>query len=244
MGNFIFNGVSAADMGLVVERYPGQPVPRKRLTSITIPGRSGNLHQWDGAYENVTLRYRCWFKASPVTDHAHAIKAWLMSAPALARLEDTYDPQVFRLATYKGGAEIDNVLDRFGRFTIEFDCDAPVYLKSGETGFSFNSDGQLINPTSFASAPLIRIHKVSDFGGVVRIGDYSLNVLFNSIRSEWLYVDCALREAWEIVDGIEVPSNANVSSPSFPVIEPGVNDVSFSGVSIDRIVVTPRWWSL
>lgn len=244
MGNFVFNGVSAADMGLTVERFPVQQAPRKRLTAITIPGRSGVLHQWDGAFDNFTQRYICWFKASPVAGQAHKIKEWLLSAPAAARLEDTYDSTVYHQATYTGPMDIENVLDRFGRCTIEFDCAAPAYLKSGETALRITSGGFINNPTPWPSRPLIVVTCNNSIGGVVHIGSREVSVLFNNMQTDTLYIDCDIREAWEIVDGVEVPTPASIGSPEYPVIEPGRNDITITGIGIEAVTVYPRWWTL
>ena len=254
MGDFSFNGVSASDMGLVVERYPDQHTPRKRMTVISIPGRSGDLHYWDGSFENFTQRYACWFKSAPVSLQARRIKQWLLSAPAGARLEDDYDDAVFHLATYRGGGDIESCLNRFGRFTVEFDCAAPAYLKSGELAFELSSKtgeaaevfGLLNNPSAWPSLPLIEVTGITS--GVVYIGDSALMVRFpgvNELRT--FYVDCDTREAWEIVDGTEVSRNEWITVGEFPQIAPGRNEVSFlnnGNTGIQSVRITPRWWTV
>ncbi len=241
MGNFIFNGISAADMGLVVERIPSQYSPRKRLTSYAIPGRSGALHQWDGSWENFPVSYACWFKASPVGHQAHKIKQWLHGAPAGARLEDTYDDTVYHLATYAGGAEIENLRDRYGRFTVTFDCDPRAYLKSGDAALNIISSGILNNPTSFDAYPLIEV--TGSVSGLVSIGATSLLVRFPGYDTQTLRVDTYLREAWDITDGGETSRNEWISGTELPVIAPGSNQIRISG-GIESIRIWPRWWTL
>lgn len=257
MSNFVFNGVSAADMGLVVERFPGQYVPRKRMTSIPIPGRSGDLHQWDGSYENFTKRYSCWFKELPLTPgvaaRASAIVDWLMSAPAASRLEDTHAPDVFHLATYQGGADIESIYNRYGRFTVEFDCAAPAYLIDGETPAELNATGTqgdvvwrgIFNPTSHASYPLIEV--TGNVSGVIYVGDAQLLVRFIGYDDErTLYVDCYTREAWEVVDGVEVSRNAWVLA-DYPQLPAGATRIWFEdtgSTGIKRVKIYPRWWRL
>lgn len=242
MGDFTFNGVSASSMGLVVERFPAQHTPRKRLTTISIPGRSGDLHQWDGGFENFTQQYVCWFKSSPVSDQAHRIKQWLLSAPAASRLEDTYDSSVYHLATYQGGAEIENSRDRFGRFTVEFDCASPAYLKSGDAPVTFAGGGVLTNPSAWASLPLLVIS--GSVSGVVKIGGTSMTIRFvgyDDMRT--LYVDSDSREAWELADGERISRNDWVASQDFPSIDPGDNAISMTG-GIKSVAIYPRWWTV
>lgn len=241
MGNFFFNGVSAADMGLNVERIPSQYSPRKRIASYAIPGRSGALHQWDGSWENHPIRYECWFKSSPVRAQAHKIKQWLHTAPAGARLEDTYDDTVYHLATYAGGAEIENIRDRFGRFVVEFDCDPRAFLKSGDIVLNITGSG-LINNRGFAeSFPLIEV--TGSTGGTVTINDTVLLVRFPGYDTKTLRVDTYLREAWDITDGGETSMNEWVTGTEFPTLRPGTNTVTIGG-GIESIRVFPRSWTL
>lgn len=241
MGNFIFNGVSAADMGLNVERIPSQYSPRKRIVSYAIPGRSGALHQWDGSWENHTIRYECWFKSNPVRAQAHRIKQWLHTAPAGARLEDTYDDTVYHLATYAGGAEIENIRDRFGRFVVEFDCDPRAFLKSGDAALNITGSGLVNNQTPFDAFPLIEV--TGSVAGTVTINDTALLVRFPGYETKTLRVDTYLREAWDITDGGETSMNEWVTGTEFPTIKPGSNSIAIGG-GIDSIRVYPRWWTL
>lgn len=248
MGNFIFNGVSAADLGLVVDRYPVQYAPRKRITTITIPGRSEPLHQWDGSFEPFMQRYECWFKSSPVAGAAHRVKEWLLSAPAGARLEDTYDEEVFHTATYAGGADIENSLDRFGRVTLEFECAAPAYLKRGEEPVRILPGTETIvrNDTPFPAYPLLAIRGNGNLGCVVTVGKHEIDVFWGGSGADWLYFDCKLHEAWEIIDGVEHPVNPQISIDihSFPALEPGDNIVQVRGIGAEYVELIPRTWTL
>lgn len=232
MSDFIFNGVSAANMGLRIERYPDIPKPRKRMTEHTVAGRNGVLHQSDGTLEPVTLRYEVWWKNQnsnfSTARSAHEIAQWLYTAPAGARLEDTYDDAVYRLATFQGPVNIENILGRFGRLTLEFVCQPECYLKSAEISLTFTGSGLLNNPTPFATKPLIRV--TGSVSGVVAIGSKSMTVLFQGYSDErTLWCDCENQEAWEEIDGVEVSRNEWITSGDFPTIEPGRNDVRITG---------------
>lgn len=239
MGNFTFNGVSAADLGLVVERYPNQNAPGKKLTSVSIPGRNGVLHYWDGSFQNYTQRYQCWFKSAPIDGAAHRIKQWLLSAPAGARLEDTYDDSVFRHATFHGPMDVENALNRFGRCTIEFDCAPQSYLKSGESAML--NAALINNPTPFASAPLIVV--TGSISGLLKVGDLSITVMFPDMEKHTLYIDCDIEECYEIIDGVEVYNNTFVSFNTPPRLLPGTNKLELSG-GLGSMLVYPRWWTV
>lgn len=230
MSDFIFNGVSAEEMGLRIERYPVIHKPRKRLTPITVAGRNGELHISDGSYENIVIRYECWWKNAnlnfPTARTAHEVAQWLYSAPVGARLEDTYDSTVFRTATFQGPLDIENILDRYGRVTLEFQCRPEAWLKSAETALSFTqSGGFLNNPTPFATKPLI--HVVGAISGGLRVGDRMLTLVFPGMETHDIWIDCEEQEAWEVVDGVEVSANITIRGADFITIQPGRNDVSF-----------------
>lgn len=229
-------------MGLTVERIPDLYIPRKRITAHQIPGRSGDLHQWDGAWENYPVRYQCWFKAAPTGAQLRKVAAWLSGAPAGARLSDTYDPDVYRLATYAGGVDVENIRNRYGRFIATFDCDARKFLKTGDTALNITGSGLLNNQTGNTAYPLIEI--TGSVSGLVKINDVPLLVRFPGYDdTRTLRVDTYLREAWDITDGGETSMNEWIAGTDFPLIVPGSNTISIDG-GIDSIRVYPRWWQV
>lgn len=246
MSDFIFDGVSAEEMGLRIERYPIIHKPRKRLTPVTVPGRNGSLHISDGSYEDIVIRYECWWKnksASYSTGRtAHEIAQWLYAAPVGARLEDTYDSSVFRTATFQGPLDIENILDRYGRVTLEFQCRPQAWLKVAETPFTFTkSGGFLNNPTSWATKPLI--HVVGAISGRLQVGSSTLLLVFPDSATHDIWIDCEEQEAWEIVDGVEVPSNSYIGGADFIEIQPGRNDVTFPS-SFELVAIYTRAYTL
>lgn len=249
MSDFWFNGVSAESMGLRIERYPDIPKPRKRLSTVTVPGRNGTLHLSDGSYEDIVIRYECWWKnKSPAYSTgrtAHEIAQWLYTAPVGARLEDTYDSTVFRTATFQGPMNIENILERFGRVTLEFQCRPEAWLKAAETALTFTqSGGFLNNPTPFATKPLIRL--VTDgirVGGTIYIGTEHLTINWGGDGKREIWVDCEEQEAWEIVGGDEVSINAWIEGADYIQIQPGRNDVSFTN-SFELVAIYTRAFTL
>lgn len=246
MSDFWFNGVSAEEMGLRIERYPVIHKPRKRLESVTVMGRNGNLHISDGSYESIVIRYECWWKnlnANFSTARtAHEIAEWLYNAPVAARLEDTYDSAVFRTATFQGPLDIENILDRFGRVTLEFQCRPEAWLKSAENALTFTNSGGLVNnATPFPTKPLVRI--VGSVGGLLKIGESFMVLRFPGTDTHEFWLDCEELEAWEVVDGQEVPSNAIIDDYNFLRIAPGTSKIEFPG-GWDSVTVWKRGYTL
>lgn len=246
MSDFTFNGTSASSLGLGIERYPAIPMPRRKITALSIPGRSGELHIDDGGYENVTIRYEVWWKNPSKTYStgrcAREITRWLYGAPVGARLEDTYDDHIFRTATFLGGVDIEDIMGRYGRVVLEFRCSPQKWLKSAESALVLQAPGGLLNnPTQNPTKPLIRI--IGSVGGRLSIGDSGMTIRFPGMDTHEFWIDCEEMECWEIVDGQEVSSNSWIDDLDFIQIKPGTNEVKFPN-SFEAVTIWTRVYDL
>ena len=55
--DFSFNGKSLFDFGVIVTNSPEWVVPQRDVTSVSIPGRSGDLIIDNGRYNNLSIPY-------------------------------------------------------------------------------------------------------------------------------------------------------------------------------------------
>ena len=158
-----FDGKSSADFGLIVEYFPESVHAARRGELIPIPGRNGVIVREDGAFDTYSQQYQVWFRNTMGRDtyqKARDVAEWLLSASGFCRLEDTYEPEHFRLARFVGPLNIETVLCDHGRATLEFDVQPQRYLKSGETPISYEGDStttfSITNPTLFEARPLLK----------------------------------------------------------------------------------------
>lgn len=130
-----FNGTSSGTLGVYVEKYPVRPVPQRKQEVFSVPGLSGDVIVAEDAWENVEQDYDVYLSAEAAGLPAVAgpAVAWLHGAKGYARLEDDYNPDIFRMAAFAGPADLANILNAFGRATIKFNCKPQRFLKSGET---------------------------------------------------------------------------------------------------------------
>ena len=162
------------------------------------------------------------------------LREYLCSVKGYARLEDSYHPDEFRLASFADGITVDTSghYNVQGRFDISFNCKPQRFLKSGEDEVIYTEDGTITNPTSFTAKPLIRIYGA----GTVGIGD--VDVTFDG-STAYVDLDCEMQDAYYW------PTNKNSSiilSPNrFPTLEAGSNGIVF-GTGITEVDITPRWW--
>ena len=92
----------------------------------------------------------------------------------------------------------------------------------------------LINPTPFASKPLIRLYG----NGTVSVNGITITVV-NS--TSYVDIDCDMMDCYE--GSTNRNNDVTFSTHDFPVLEPGENTFTIvSGVS--GIRVTPRWWQV
>lgn len=97
-----FNGVSSRDAGVKhVEHYPDLNRPARKVDVFSVPGRSGSVIFPQNAWEDIERQYDI-FAGDGLRGTAPgkfmSISEWLNSADGYARLEDTYEPDIFRLA--------------------------------------------------------------------------------------------------------------------------------------------------
>lgn len=238
MGCVIFDGVSSLDLGIQVEHFPNYVIPERDYEVISVPGRNGDLFIDKGSYKNVKQPYDIAIADldGNFTELANRISLWLHPKAGYCRLEDSYAPEYFRLAMFNDDVDIEDVMFRGGRCSIEFDCKPQRFLKRGERSVIFNSSGTIKNPTTFTASPLIML-KGDSGSGRFQIGTYVGSI--SSLKGE-ITIDSELQDAYQG----SVNRNRDVSLGSgFPKLVPGNNSISFSG-SIRSMEVIPRWWTL
>lgn len=247
MGTVIFNGINSRDLGVEVETFPAYEYPEKEYQVYHVLGRNGDIIIDTDTYKNVPRTYRinaATFDRVEYYKLSNSIVSWLTSASGYARLEDSYEPEYYRLAYYKDSGSISNIFNEAGQATIKFICKPQRYLKSGDVPVEFTQASAIQNRTNFKSRPLIKVTKTYNSDtGTVTIGSYSFNVLAGSATT--LYVDSELQDAYT-TDPTE-PTNQNgyisLNNGDFPMLVPGLNNISFTG-DLTKVTITPRWFTI
>jgi phage-related protein len=229
-------GKSSDDVNTFVEHYPSQIRPAKKYNKTSVPGRNGDLIFEEGTFENYIQPYEIYISAekTKLPKAAKAVAEWLYAPKGYQKLEDSYDPDVFRMAFFSGPADIENILNIFGRATVEFDCKPQRFLISGQEATRYYSATTITNPTAFEALPLITVY--GNGAGALNVGGTVVN--FSSI-DESIELDCETENAYKGVTNL----NNTITAPSFPKLLAGKNEITWSG-GIESIRITPRWWTL
>lgn len=231
-----YNGVSSADYGI---RLSGEDTWRKPFPEIertAVPGRNGDLVASNQRYSNVDIIYRAGIYHNFDQNYTGYINA-VLAEPGYHRLEDSYHPDVYRLAVIESSFEPEmTALNHQGQFQIKFNCKPQTFLRSGDQKLTFNGAGTIFNPTRFTAKPLLRVYGT----GTVEIGNEIITVLSQDSYTD---IDCESEEAY--MDTAASPRNSlvEVSGDDFPVLPAGETRIRLGG-GIRSLEIIPRWWKL
>lgn len=237
MGIIVFNGVSSKDLGIRVATPPEYQIPERDISTTLVPGRNGEAILNVGAFKNVKREYSVSFPADiPFSERAATIARWLFSSSGYARLQDSYDPNVYRMAFCQETTGIESLYQEAGRTTLSFSCRPERFLLSGEEPITMTTPGTILNPTGMATEPLLRVYGTG--AGKFTIGEKEVSI--KRLDTEYLAIDCHTQDAFYL----HVNKNDTVSiQDGFPKLGPSETYVTWSG-GVTKIEIIPRWWSL
>lgn len=239
--DFTWKGQSAHDaFGVETLALGSVCVAERRDDSAAVAGRSGLVHRWDGAVEEVdqTLTVYLPYAQPGRTVAAFAqVRAWLKG---YGRLTLSTEPGRYRLARITDLIALDPVVEGFEdlKGQVIFRCDPYLYYTSAPAQ-TLTEAGFLTNPGTAAAAPTIRVNATGDID--LMIGGQT--VLLTDLTGA-IILDCAAQEAYsEDENGLKTNLNDHMAG-DFPLLKPGANAVSWSlgeGAALTSVVITPNW---
>lgn len=247
MGNMSFNGKSIKDLGYVVQTEPAQNFPAKDVTTTHVAGRNGDFVIDSGSYANVEREYSLGIPFQRGVDFSETVTGlvtWLQSAKGYARLEDTYDPNVFRLAKFSSAGSLTNISNQATTFSVKFDCKPQRYLKSGEKVFTSNAGNSIdiINNTIYSSKPIISVSGLSKFSSFdvvmleTKSSDKTESISIESNNSDLMILDSELQTAYN--EETDLNDKISLNGNTFPELKPGNNTVSVKAFRKHTVMVT------
>ena len=121
--HFTFNGVNSQQYGLRVKQSNHLSKPAKKIESIEIPGRTGNLIIDDGSRMNLTIELLCTLdcrSGNNIATISKQIGAWLQDPIGYQTLT-MYDGTTFK-AICTNQVDISEVIDNFAEVSVRFDA--------------------------------------------------------------------------------------------------------------------------
>lgn len=258
MGKMIYNNISTLDMGVIIQAPPVYEFPSRNYENIQVEGRHGDLLIDKKSYNNVRRTYRLalvFRENTSFINNAIKIVEWLTGAKGYVRLEDSYDPEHFKLAVFKDNGELQNIYDKVTAINATFDCKPQRYLKNGEELITIPANGTeviIFNPTNEIALPEIILKDSNEPIITIKNEAYNIHIIFNIEKNgvnETLVVDSEVEEAYSTTNG-SVNTLVTITEPGINKIHmlklyPGFNKVSISNNNANaKLTIKPRWWRL
>lgn len=159
MYELYYAGKPLSEFGLVWDNKRIFDKPKKLYTKYDIPARNGDLIEPNNKYENVQIAFRC-FIATDYKNNINKLVNYLNSFDTYQRLENTMEPDVFRMGVFHSAVEPttgDFALS--GWVNITFDCMPQAFFKSGEDWI--NLPRTIENPSYMKARPLFKFENIT-----------------------------------------------------------------------------------
>lgn len=225
------------ELGLLVKERPSVPAPAKRIQTVRVAGRDGDLIIDEGLYDSIVIPIKFNFMAKRPDEWMETFreaKRWLQGHGNLYFSDDI---DWFFIARYVQITDTERTSRRLGNFTAEFTCDPYMYHRSGQASIDLESGGELYNPWSL-SHPAYFINGIGE--GTLTVNGNEVQFISSSpspIASGYLRIDTNLMRTSGYAGN---PANKAISGNYEDLyLNPGRNTVSIS--SGFTVSVTPNW---
>lgn len=110
-----------------------------------------------------------------------------------------------------------------------------IWGDTGDVSMTVITPTNFINPSTFASKPIIRVYGAGTF----RVGDIYITI--SSHTQPYIDIDCEMQDCY--YGATNMNAYVAFSGGEYPELVPGNNYVLL-GTGITKLEVTPRWWEL
>lgn len=241
--------------GVVIQAPPIYEVATKNYDVLDIEGKNGGIVIDKGYYSNTQREYNL---ASAFDNDGNFISKvrqfvdWLMKPSGYARLEDSYEPDYFRLAMYIGGGQLPNLYDKATGIIVRFNCKPQRFLKTGDIPIVFTEtqstwymiENNTINialPEITFEGQACKIEVISgeDVNNPDHITVFDTVEALGNVNSKFT-IDSELQDVYS---NTEYVNDKVTLSNGFPKLYPGKNWIKITfEPSTSEVSIKPRWW--
>lgn len=240
-GYFIYGGERSIDYGLYVSGGATYNAPERDYSIESIPGRNGDWIRDNGRFKNIKVSYKVFLTSElvPFSERARAARNFLLRFTGYQRLEDTWNPDVYRIGVFDSSLDfVMNQLCRVGEAELTFNCKPQRFLKSGEIKEIITAhSAHIFNPTPFIAYPDIRLYQSS--GGSITIGS---TMTVSAFTQDYMDISTDLQFARcgdELLNSKITPSHIG----DYFHLKPGDNIITtHNGVS--KLELKGNWWEV
>ncbi len=228
---FTWNGVKCTDYGVHVLTHPAISRPKERVTTQTVPGRSGTLTILEGdcVYDEFIATCEC---VAPNPASIPAFSAWL-HGPGVVMFGN--QPAGYYHARVSNQIDFDTVVrGRPNRkFTVNFRCQPFLYLLN-ISDIVLTAPGQVVNLGTVFAEPVITVEGIGDID--LTVGEVTLGI---AGLASAITIDVPQRLAYR--EGINL--TGSLTGDEWPTLPVGMTGVSWVG-NVTRLKITPNWRAL
>lgn len=237
-GHFIIGGKKSKELKSVIQNRPKVTKPRRKLTLVSVPGRSGDLIVDEESYENGLFELTAFVKGSSQEEQEEN-----QTIIGLAFDTGTYQSFVpywdskyeYQVITISGP-------DFYGTRAFAFSDPYEVQLSykpfkklRNVNKVTLASSGTIANPLKYNSLPYIKITGSGD----VTLKINGIDVVLKNIV-EFIELDSEIEECFKLKNNVLTNENSKMYSLDFPFFKPGSNTVSWTG-NVTKVEIEPRW---
>lgn len=235
---FYFKNKRADSMGVQLQSSIKIGAAAPNVTTLTIPGKNGALHYYDGAFGNREIRANCFILSQRLNEDYSEINSWLLGENGYFRFSVSEDEKHFMLARAVNGVELNPRAGILNPFTLSFDAKPQRFLAVGENEQYVTEALEIYNPTGFAALPIVKISGSGNIQLTFTNGTKETMLAVSSLDSQIVF-DSETRSAY---NG-NLSLNNFVDAASCPILYSGKTEIAIEG-NVTAIKIIPRWWEL
>jgi predicted phage tail component-like protein len=230
--SFNFAGKNSYDdYGILISQKPVIPSPKRRVSTINIPGRNSNLRFDEKTYDDITLTVECSVKDKQnLADKIDDIKAWIFGAGE-SDLIFSFQTDKKYIAQVINSIDFKQVYRYFSEFPIIFNCRPFKYAVENNILNIIKTGTTINNPGTIESDPVISIYGSGDIVFKINGQQISLKGV-----SEKIIIDSVIQDCY---DDAGNNLNGNMSG-EFLKMKSGENIIEWSG-NVTKVELLPNW---
>ncbi len=227
---FKFNDILSSDIGLIVKSVGFPTKPKPIFQNIEVPGRNGNLTQFDGTYESYEKKVLFLCKLTKIP----YLFEWLRgSGTLIVSNEEEY----YYEATIKESIETNYYGSQYVEVEVPFEVQPFKFLQNGkEESILQSPQTQIIlkNPTNFDSNPILIIEGVSS--------DLTITINKQILKIKGATGTIEINSHLKLMMKKMENASQNVEG-DFPILIKGDNVIKING-NYQKMKIQPNWRSL
>lgn len=244
----IFDDKNTIDFGVYLYSSSTLNASRRDAEGEAVVGKNGEVIRDNGRLENVPITYTGLIREDMVSN-LRGLKGFMLSRVGYCRLQDSFNPEEYRLAKFEEGFEVTH--DRtfnMAKFPMVFNCRPERWLLEGEQDVSISSsDTVLLNPTYFDAKPFFT---VTGNGTITVSNDEVTYTMVLAGTSGQYFIDCEYMDCYGVSNGEYVNLNSKITLsdtlgdyPHYPVLA-GDKESTIRATGFTSVSMRPRWWTV